>query len=221
MKKKANVEVVEVVEAPASTMYIAGKFTHEARELYSTFANKDVTAEKAVESARKASQAAYDKLVQDGMLWTDFVSLGGKNKGVYDGHKSTTTPELWEALKSARMEGRGERAVRLAATPKKALNARDQKDKRANETWLGRAMSADRDAIRKRQEKKDGTAVTEPQPVETGDKVVDEANKVNHRICKKVRDLQTYIEKHAAVKDAEVTKDVLASVLTTFSQITE
>tara|TARA_R110001592_G_C12953170_1_gene731554 strand:+ start:188 stop:853 length:666 start_codon:yes stop_codon:yes gene_type:complete len=221
MKKKANVEVVEVVEAPASTMYIAGKFTHEARELYSTFANKDVTAEKAVESARKASQAAYDKLVQDGMLWTDFVSLGGKNKGVYDGHKSTTTPELWEALKSARMEGRGERAVRLAATPKKALNARDQKDKRANETWLGRAMSADRDAIRKRQEKKDGTAVTEPQPVETGDKVVDEANKVNHRICKKVRDLQTYIEKHAAVKDAEVTKDVLASVLATFAQVTE
>jgi hypothetical protein len=82
-------------------------------------------------------------------------------------------------------------------------------------------MSADRDAIRKRQEKKDGTAVTEPQPVETGDKVVDEANKVNHRICKKVRDLQTYIEKHAAVKDAEVTKDVLASVLATFAQVTE
>ena len=218
MKKKAN---VEVIEAPATTMYIAGKFTHEARELYSTFANKDVTAEKAVESARKASQAAYDKLVQDGMLWTDFVSLGGKNKGVYDGHKSTTTPELWEALKAARLEGKGERAVRLAATPKKALNARDQKDKRDNETWLGRAMSADRDAIRKRQEKKDGTAVTEPQPIETGDAVIDEINKVNHRICKKVRDLQTYIEKHAAVKDAEVTKDVLASVLATFAQVTE
>ena len=218
MKKKAK---LEAVKTPASTMYIAGKFTHAARELYSTFASKDVTAEKAVKSARKASQAVYDKFVTDGMLWTDFVSLGGKNKGVYDGHKSTTTPELWEALKAARLEGRGERAVRLAATPKKALNARDQKDKRDNETWLGRAMSADRDAIRKRQEKKDGTVVTEPQPVETGDKVVDEANKVNHRICKKVRDLQTYIEKHAAVKDAEVTKDVLASVLTTFSQITE
>ena len=218
MKKKANVEVIEV---PATTMYIAGKFTHEARELYSTFANKDVTAEKAVESARKASQAAYDKLVQDGMLWTDFVSLGGKNKGVYDGHKSTTTPELWEALKAARLEGKGERAVRLAATPKKALNARDQKDKRDNETWLGRAMSADRDAIRKRQEKKDGTAVTEPQPIETGDAVIDEINKVNHRICKKVRDLQTYIEKHATVTEAEATKSVLASVLTTFSQMTE
>ena len=218
MKNKAK---LEAVKTPATTMYIAGKFTHEARELYSTFASKDVTAEKAVESARKASQAVYDKFVIDGIVWTDFVSLGGKNKGVYDGHKSTTTPELWDALKAARLEGRGERAVRLAATPKKALNAREQKDKRDNETWLGRAMSADRDAIRKRQEKKDGTAVTEPQPVETGDKVVDEANKVNHRICKKVRDLQTYIEKHAAVKDAEVTKDVLASVLATFAQVTE
>ena len=218
MKNKAK---LEAVKTPATTMYIAGKFTHEARELYSTFASKDVTAEKAVESARKASQAAYDKLVQDGMLWTDFVSLGGKNKGVYDGHKSTTTPELWEALKAARLEGKGERAVRLAATPKKALNARDQKDKRDNETWLGRAMSADRDAIRKRQEKKDGTAVTEPQPIETGDAVIDEINKVNHRICKKVRDLQTYIEKHATVTEAEATKSVLASVLTTFSQMTE
>lgn len=218
MNKKAK---LEAVKTPATTMYIAGKFTHEARELYSTFANKDVTAEKAVESARKASQAAYDKLVQDGMLWTDFVSLGGKNKGVYDGHKSTTTPELWEALKAARLEGRGERAVRLAATPTKALNARDKKDKRANETWLGRAMSADRDAIRKRQEKKDGTVVTGPQPIETGDAVIDEINKVNHRICKKIRDLQTYIEKHATVTEAEATKSVLASVLTTFSQITE
>ena len=44
---------------------------------------------------------------------------------------------------------------------------------------------------------------------------------MNDKICKKVRDLQSFIEKHAAIKDAEVTKNMLSGVLATFSQVTK
>tara|TARA_R110000744_G_scaffold56078_1_gene118325 strand:+ start:39 stop:299 length:261 start_codon:yes stop_codon:yes gene_type:complete len=57
-----------------------------------------------------------------------------------------------------------------------------------------------------------------PQTPKTGDKVVDDANVVNAKICKKIRDLQTYIEGNAPVKDSNASRELLRSMIEIFTQ---
>ena len=79
------------------------------------------------------------------MLWTDFISP--KSEG------STSTPELYTALKDAILKGLGAKAVKLQATPAKARSEADATTKRANDQLIGRKMVAQRDAIRLRVDK--------------------------------------------------------------------
>lgn len=116
---------------------IPARFTSKAAKLYSSITNKE-------ESARKAAQAAYDQMISDGMLWTDFLSP--KNK------ESTATPELYEALKTARRKGFGAWAQKLYETPKKSISKAQQDKKNKLRTDLSRKMAADATAMRLRQD---------------------------------------------------------------------
>jgi hypothetical protein len=95
---------------------------------------------------RIASQRATDQLIADGMRWTDFISPKGKTG------ESTSTPELYTALKVAVLKGLGATAVKLQATPTKALRDEDKASKDANNKLVGRGMAAQRDAMRLRQD---------------------------------------------------------------------
>jgi len=116
---------------------LPARFTLKAAKLYSSITNKE-------ESARKAAQAAYDQMISDGMLWTDFLSP--KNK------ESTATPELYEALKTARRKGFGAWAQKLYETPKKSISKAQQDKKNKLRTDLSRKMAADAKAMRLRQD---------------------------------------------------------------------
>jgi hypothetical protein len=116
---------------------IPARFTPKAAKLYSSITNKE-------ESARKAAQAAYDQMNSDGMLWTDFLSP--KNK------ESTATPELYEALKTARRGGFGAWAQKLYETPNTALSKKQIAKKNKLRTDLSRKMAADATAMRLRQD---------------------------------------------------------------------
>ena len=95
---------------------------------------------------RIASQRATDQLIADGMRWTDFISPAGKSG------ESTSTPELYTALKVAVLKGLGATATKLQATPTKALRDEDKATKDANNKLVGRGMAAQRDAMRLRQD---------------------------------------------------------------------
>ena len=196
-----------------STNYIAGKFTVEASAFLTTASKKD-------SSAYIAAVRAYDQMHIDGVLWTDFIPVGKEA----DGHKSTATEELREAIFAARRAGFGAWAPKIFAAPVKSLSDEDKARRSKLRTDLNKKVTDDKNAMRRRQDPTLGKKAKEtnkPDAVVTGDKVVDEANKVNDKICKKVRDLQSFIEKHAAVKDAETTKDMLSGVLATFIQVTK
>ena len=94
--------------------------------------------------SRIAAQACTDQMIADKLLWTDFVSPAGKTG------ESTSTPELYSALKDAILKGLGAKAVKLQATPAKARSEADATTKRANDQLIGRKMVAQRDAIRLR-----------------------------------------------------------------------
>lgn len=116
---------------------IPARFTTKGAQLYSSITNKE-------ESARKAAQTAFDQMNSDGMLWTDFLSP--KNK------ESTATPELYEALKTARRKGFGAWAQKLYETPKNAISKAQQEKKDKLRTGLSRKMAADAKAMRLRQD---------------------------------------------------------------------
>ena len=97
--------------------------------------------------SRIAAQACTDQMIADKLLWTDFVSPAGKTG------ESTSTPELYSALKDAILKGLGAKAVKLQATPAKARSEADATTKRANDQLIGRKMVAQRDAIRLRTDK--------------------------------------------------------------------
>jgi hypothetical protein len=196
-----------------STNYIAGKFTVEASEFLTTASKKEA-------SAYLAAVKAYDQMHIDGVLWTDFIPVGKEA----DGHKSTATEEVREAIFAARRAGFGVWAPKIYAAPVKSLSEADKARRSKLRTDVNKKVTDDRNAMRRRQDptfSKKAKEATKSNAVVTGDKVVDEANKVNDKICKKVRDLQSFIEKHAAIKDAEVTKNMLSGVLATFSQVTK
>jgi len=86
-------------------------------------------------------------MIADKLLWTDFVSPAGKTG------ESTSTPELYTALKGAILKGLGAKAIKLQATPTKALSEANKAIKDANNKLVGRGMAAQRDAIRLRKDK--------------------------------------------------------------------
>ena len=96
---------------------------------------------------RVAAQSCTDQMIADGLKWTDFISPAGKTG------ESTSTPELYTALKGAILKGLGAKAVKLQATPAKARSEADATTKRANDQLIGRKMVAQRDAIRLRVDK--------------------------------------------------------------------
>ena len=115
---------------------LPARFTPKACELYEAITGKE-------ESARKQAQKAYDQMISDGMLWTDFLSP--KNN-----KESTATPELYEALKTARRKGFGEWAQKLYE--RKATSKTEQEKKNKLRTDLSRKMGADKNAMRLRQD---------------------------------------------------------------------
>ena len=173
------------------------------------------TTTKGEESARKAAQAAYDRMVSDKMLWTDWLPV--KAEG------STATPELREALFAARRKGFGAWATKLYATPNKALSEDQIAKKNKLRTDLNKKITDDKEAMRLRLDdeyraSKSKATTKAPQPPKTGDKVIDDANVVNAKICKKIRDLQTYIEGNAPVKGSNDSRELLRKVVEIFTQ---
>ena len=173
------------------------------------------TTTKGEESARKAAQAAYDRMVSDKMLWTDWLPV--KAEG------STATPELREALFAARRKGFGAWATKLYATPNKALSEDQIAKKNKLRTDLNKKITDDKEAMRLRLDdeyraSKSKATTKAPQPPKTGDKVIDDTNVVNAKICKKIRDLQTYIEGNAPVKDSNDSRELLRGMMVIFTQ---
>ena len=109
----------------------------------STLLTKAIAAES---RGRIASQKATDAMIADGMKWTDFISPNGKTT------ESTSTPELYTALKGAILKGLGATATKLQATPTKSLSDADKATKDNNNKLVGRGMAAQRDAMRLRQD---------------------------------------------------------------------
>jgi len=116
---------------------IPERFTSKAADLLSKVTGSE-------ESARKKAQAAYDQMISDGMLWTDFLPV--KAEG------STATPELREALFAARRKGFGAWAQKLYETPNTALSKEDIAKKNKLRTDVNRKVSADKEAMRLRQD---------------------------------------------------------------------
>jgi len=195
------------------------KNINEAKAVPTRFTPKAATllatATKGEESARKAAQAAYDRMVSDGMFWTDWLPV--KAEG------STATPELREALLAARRKGFGAWAPKLYATPNKALSEDQIAKKNKLRIDVNKKITDDKDAMRLRLDKvyaasKSKAKTKAPQPPKTGDKVVDDSNVVNAKICKKIRDLQTYIEGNAPVKDSNDSRELLRGMIEIFTQ---
>ena len=158
------------------------RFTPKAESLLT----KSVAAEG---RGRIAAQACTDQMIADNLLWTDFVSPAGKSG------ESTSTPELHKALKHAILKGLGAPAVKMHALPIKALSEADKATKDIHIQRIGRKMSAQRDALRLRQDadfkaSQSKAKTKAPQMPKTGDKVVDEANAIAMKAIKKETDLQ-------------------------------
>tara|TARA_R100001369_G_scaffold82818_1_gene114701 strand:- start:312 stop:914 length:603 start_codon:yes stop_codon:yes gene_type:complete len=195
------------------------KSINEAKAVPTRFTLKAATllatTTKSEESARKAAQAAYDRMVSDNMFWTDWLPV--KAEG------STATPELREALFAARRKGFGAWATKLYATPNKALSEDQIAKKNKLRTDLNKKITDDKEAMRLRLDdeyraSKSKATTKAPQPPKTGDKVIDDANVVNAKICKKIRDLQTYIEGNAPVKGSNDSRELLRKVVEIFTQ---
>ena len=195
------------------------KSINEAKSVPTRFTLKAATllatTTKSEESARKAAQAAYDRMVSDNMFWTDWLPV--KAEG------STATPELREALFAARRKGFGAWATKLYATPNKALSEDQIAKKNKLRTDLNKKITDDKEAMRLRLDdeyraSKSKATTKAPQPPKTGDKVIDDANVVNAKICKKIRDLQTYIEGNAPVKDSNDSRELLRGMIEIFTQ---
>ena len=195
------------------------KSINEAKAVPTRFTLKAATllatTTKSEESARKAAQAAYDRMVSDNMFWTDWLPV--KAEG------STATPELREALFAARRKGFGAWATKLYATPNKALSEDQIAKKNKLRTDLNKKITDDKEAMRLRLDdeyraSKSKATTKAPQPPKTGDKVIDDANVVNAKICKKIRDLQTYIEGNAPVKDSNDSRELLRGMIEIFTQ---
>ena len=163
---------------------IPTRFTKKAESL--------LTKSVAIETrGRIAAQACTDQMIADKLLWTDFVSPAGKTG------ESTSTPELYTALKGAILKGLGAKAIKLQATPTKALSEANKAIKDANNKLVGRGMAAQRDAIRLRQDdeyraSKSQAKSRAPQQNKTGDKVVDDANEHAIKAIKKETELQKW-----------------------------
>ena len=195
------------------------KSINEAKAVPTRFTLKAATllatTTKSEESARKAAQAAYDRMVSDNMFWTDWLPV--KAEG------STATPELREALFAARRKGFGAWATKLYATPNKALSEDQIAKKNKLRTDLNKKITDDKEAMRLRLDdeyraSKSKATTKAPQPPKTGDKVIDDTNVVNAKICKKIRDLQTYIEGNAPVKDSNDSRELLRGIMVIFTQ---
>ena len=160
------------------------RFTTEAESL--------LTKSVAIETrGRIAAQACTDQMIADDLKWTDFVSPDGKTG------ESTSTPELYTALKGAILKGLGANAVKLTRLPVKSLSEADKATKDANNKLIGRKMGAQLKAIRLRTDdvyraSQSKAKTKAPQQPKTGDKVVDEANALSLKAIKKETDLQNW-----------------------------
>jgi hypothetical protein len=186
------------------------RFTPKAADLLSKVTTKE-------ESARKQAQAAYDQMIKDGMFWTDFLTV--KAEG------STATPELRKALFEARRKGFGAWAQKLYETPNTALSKKDIDKKNRLRTDVNKKITDDMKAMRLRQDPEyrasQSKSKAPQQPihvVKTDDPVVNESNKVNANVSKKIRDIQTYIEDKAPVKIANEARELFRKALELFSQ---
>jgi len=144
---------------------------NEARSVPTRFtplAESLLTKSVAAESrGRIAAQACTDQMIADGLKWTDFISPAGKTG------ESTSTPELYTALKGAILKGLGATAVKMHALPVKSLSDTDKANKDANNKLIGRKMVAQREAIRLRVDKeyaasKSKATTKAPQTPKTG-----------------------------------------------------
>ena len=144
---------------------------NEARSVPTRFtplAESLLTKSVAAESrGRIAAQACTDQMIADGLKWTDFISPAGKTG------ESTSTPELYTALKGAILKGLGAPAVKMHALPVKSLSDTDKANKDANNKLIGRKMVAQREAIRLRVDKeyaasKSKATTKAPQTPKTG-----------------------------------------------------
>lgn len=116
---------------------VPSRFTQTAADLLGKTTSKE-------ESARKQAQAAYDQMISDGMMWTDFLTV--KAEG------STATPELREALFAARRKGFGAWAPKLYNTPNTALSKEDIAKKNRLRTDVNKKITDDMKAMRLRQD---------------------------------------------------------------------
>ena len=182
------------------------RFTSNGSDLLT----KSVAAES---RGRIAAQKATDAMIADGMLWTDFISPAGKSG------ESTSTPELHKALKHAILKGLGAPAVKMHALPIKALSEADKATKDIDIQRIGRKMSAQRDALRLRQDadfkaSQSKAKTKAPQMPKTGDKVVDEANAIAMKAIKKETDLQhwhaTNLSQDTAVEIGKLRAQIIA-----------
>jgi hypothetical protein len=93
--------------------------------------------------ANGRTSATVDQLVADGMLWTDFIAPSSEG--------STSTPELYKALKAAIVEGFSAADRKLLATPTKALNDDNSALKRAKQQAVGAFMGSFKRDLKARQ----------------------------------------------------------------------
>jgi hypothetical protein len=93
--------------------------------------------------ANGRTSATVDQLVADGMLWTDFIAPSSEG--------STSTPELYKALKAAIVEGFSAADRKLLATPTKALNDDNSAAKRLKQQSVGAFMGSFKRDLKARQ----------------------------------------------------------------------
>lgn len=175
---------------------------------------------KATETVDLKRASVIDTLRSAGIKSTDFISP--KSEG------STATPELQAALKAAIVKGFPAAKRKLIEAPKGSLSKDQMARRREHIQSITAYMGAfKRDLYNKEPEgiakakakKEGGRAAQQPiHVVKSDDPVVNESNKINAKICKKIRDLQTYIEDKAPVKSANDTRELLRKALELFSQ---
>jgi len=176
-------------------------------------------ATKADESARKATMALYDSTAASvpwsHLILADEYSCKRTGKTI----DRTGTDTFRNAWRRARIAGLGARAAKLLATPTKALNTAEKEERRGYLQVLTRYISADREALRKRQEpdyaalftKKAQRAptaksakVTPLNVKKTGDDVIDEENAHRVRAAKRLQSTLADIQKRDELPEAEL-----------------
>ena len=191
-------------------------------------------ATKADESARKTSIALYDATATT-VPWTHLIladeyACKRTNKTV----DRTGTDTFRNAWRRARIAGLGARAAKLLATPTKALNTAEKEERRGHLQVLTRYISADREALRKRQEPEyaalftkkaqraptSKTAKVSPLNIKkTGDDLIDEENAHRVRAAKRLQSTLVDIQKRDELPEAEL-KQIASAISDLIKQLT-